>query len=294
MAEQRVKSETKRRAFVIGWPIDHSRSPLIHNYWLDQYGLEGVYEKIPIEPTSLGKFLATVSENGFVGGNITIPHKENAFALVAKSDDISNALGAINTVWISDGKLMGSNTDGYGFLANLDDRSPGWDHNIRKSRGALVLGAGGASRAIIYGLVQRGFDPVVIANRTHSKAEHLAEKFGSSCHAIPLHQITEFAGSASLIVNTTSLGMGGGDDRELPHNLDVVAADALVHDIVYTPLTTPFLAAAKERGLCTIDGLGMLLHQAVPGFEKWFGVKPEVTPQLRQILLADLGESDSE
>lgn len=294
MAEPPKREPAERRAFVIGCPIDHSRSPIIHGFWLKKYNLNGSYEKVHVDPESLGHFLATAIEAGFVGGNITIPHKENANHFVAERDDIATTLGAINTVWISENRLIGSNTDGYGFLANLDDQSPGWDHLSRKKRGALVVGAGGASRAIIFGLAQRGFDPIIIANRTFEKAEHLVKKFGRSCHAMRLDQLPEVSASVSMIVNTTSLGMEATTSDEFPIDFSQVAADAIVHDIVYTPLTTPFLAAAKERGLTTIDGLGMLLHQAVPGFEKWFGIRPDVTKELRQILLRDLGELENE
>jgi len=277
-----------KRAFVTGWPVDHSRSPLIHKHWLAIHGLQGDYVKHPCEPEGFADFIENLDQQGFVGGNVTIPHKESAFERVDLADETATRLGAINTVWRENGKTHGSNTDGYGFLANLDQQSPDWDSPERLKRPALVLGAGGASRAIIVGLLDRGFDRVVIANRTLSRAQNLQNQFGDKCLATELNADLLLKFDPSIVVNTTSLGMGG--EGDLPINLSDLSDDTLVSDIVYTPLITSFLKAARDAGLQTVDGLGMLLHQAVPGFEKWFGVRPEVTEELRNIILRDLGE----
>ena len=281
-----VRSNT---AFVTGWPVEHSRSPLIHNHWLALNGLEGSYVKRPCKPEEFDDFLTNLQGEDFVGGNVTIPHKENAFHLVDRRDQRAETLGAVNTVWLEGSTIHGSNTDGYGFLANLDERAPDWDSSARTKRPALVLGAGGASRAIIGALLERGFEKVIIANRTVSRAESLSETFGARCSGVGLDQIDLAVLNPSVLVNTTSLGMDG-ENQNLPVDVAQLSKDALVTDIVYTPLFTPLLQAAQKHDLKTVDGLGMLLHQAVPGFEKWFGVRPEVTPELRNILLRDLGE----
>jgi len=275
-------------AFVVGWPIDHSRSPLIHNYWIKQNGLRGTYQKHACEPENFALFLSQLGENGFVGGNITIPHKETAFDLVDECDSHARALGAVNTVWLHNGKLHGSNTDGYGFVANLDETAAGWSNAGRRQAGALVLGAGGAARAIVHALVERGFERIWIANRTPGRAGILARQFGSKCEPISLQEIADIAGQVRFVVNTTSVGMAGNNDR--PVDVSLFCEGTIVNDIVYTPLITPLLKDATERGLQTADGLGMLLHQAVPGFERWFGVRPSVTPELRRLVLDDLGE----
>ena len=277
-----------KRAFVTGWPIKHSRSPLIHRYWLKEHGLEGDYQKIACAPDDFADWLNALRDNGLVGGNVTIPHKEQAFELVSRRDETAEALGAVNTIWLEDEILWGGNTDGYGFLANLDDRAPGWDDEAA-GQTALVLGAGGASRAVILGLQKRGFSKIIIANRTLARAQELADRFGAPCEAMAMDEVTKHASSVQLVINTTALGMEG-SEAALPIDVTLLAPDTLVTDIVYTPLVTPFLAAARERGLRTVDGLGMLLHQAVPGFEKWFGVRPSVTAELRNLLLEDLGE----
>ncbi len=283
-----MAKSTSRKAFVTGWPVEHSRSPMIHGHWLSEHGIDGSYERVARAPEDFDAFIAELADAGFAGGNVTIPHKERAFGLVDHHDETAKALGAVNTIWRDGGTLWGGNTDGYGFLANLDDRAPRWDSEASGGT-ALVVGAGGASRAIILALQQRGFGEIVIANRTLSRAEDLAVYFGKPCRATGLDAIDDLAPDVRLVVNTTSLGMEGGE-AQLPINVDLLASDALVTDIVYTPLVTPLLAAARNRGLRTVDGLGMLLHQAVPGFEKWFGVRPEVTVGLRNLLLKDLGE----
>ncbi|EJM99895.1 shikimate dehydrogenase [Phyllobacterium sp. YR531] len=271
-----------RKAFVTGYPIKHSRSPLIHGHWLKKYGLEGSYGAVEVAPEDFNDFVSTLQQNGYVGGNVTIPHKEMAFALCQKRDPAAEEIGAVNTLWFENGQLRGGNTDAYGFLANLDASSPKWDTH----KTALVLGAGGASRAIIYALKQRGLTDIRIVNRTPARAKELADRFGSGISAHEWAALPELLDDASLIVNTTSLGMEG--KESLAIDLSNVKSDSLVTDIVYVPLETPLLKAAREAGLKTVDGLGMLLHQAVPGFEYWFGMRPEVTSELRDLILADM------
>jgi len=276
------------RAFVAGHPIGHSRSPLIHGHWLAELGIDGSYEALDIAPAEFPSFLAGLPASGWAGGNVTIPHKEAAFAAVSRHDAAAEAIGAVNTLWCEDGELAGGNTDAYGFAANLDEQTPGWRDGTR----ALVIGAGGASRAIIFALLEAGFTHVDLANRTVARAEALADRFGPAIHAVALGTLGDMAANANLIVNTTALGMAG----QPPLELDFAAArdDAIAADIVYAPLITPFLADARARGLRTADGLGMLLHQAVPGFERWFGARPTVTAALRRTIVEDLGEQDGE
>ncbi len=275
---------SESKVFVVGWPIDHSRSPIIHNYWIEQHGLKGSYERQACPPEDFERFLASMEGAGFIGGNVTIPHKEAAFRGVGWCDGTAQALGAVNTLWLDGGQICGSNTDGYGFLANLDDLAPGWSSVENLDRGALVIGAGGASRAVVHALVERGFKTVVIANRTLERAQQLAENFGPACLATGLADALDRLPAPAFVVNTTSLGMG--KNVELPIDVSGLPEDTLVHDIVYTPLVTPLLGAARKSGLRTVDGLGMLLHQAVPGFERWFGIRPEVTAELRALVLA--------
>jgi len=273
----------EKRAFVCGHPIAHSRSPKIHGFWLKQYGIDGSYDAIDVEPEVFGDFLARLAANGLIGGNVTIPHKEAAFRLVHRRDTAAEAVGAVNTLWFEDGQLWGGNTDAYGFAANLDEQAPDWD----AAETALVLGAGGAARAVIHALKERGFGKIRIVNRTAERAEALADAFGKGVSGHPLAASEEFLPDTGLLVNTTSLGMHG--NVELPVDPSALPDNAVVTDIVYVPLETPLLAAARARGLKTVDGLGMLLHQAVPGFERWFGVRPQVTRQLRDLIVADLG-----
>jgi shikimate dehydrogenase len=271
------------KAFVCGHPIAHSRSPMIHGHWLKSYGIDGSYGAIDVAPADFGAFLAGLAGAGLRGGNITIPHKEAAFAAVQRRDEAAEQIGAVNTVWLEDGILWGGNTDAYGFAANLDHLAPGWAAN---GDVAVVLGAGGASRAIIHALKQRGFTDIRIVNRTVARAEELAGQFGDGVSAHPRAATAELLGDASLLVNTTALGMHGNEG--LPADPATLPDHAIVTDIVYVPLETPLLAAARARGLKTVDGLGMLLHQAVPGFERWFGHRPEVTTELRERIVADL------
>ncbi|MGQ7790779.1 shikimate dehydrogenase [Faunimonas sp. B44] len=272
-----------RRAFVAGWPVGHSRSPLIHRHWLARYGIDGDYVAEPVHPDEAAGFLAHFSERGYVGGNVTIPHKETAFQVAVGRTETAARLGAVNTLWLEDGRIIGDNTDVHGFLANLDERAPGW----RTGGTALVLGAGGSARAVAYGLAQAGFDPVRVLNRTESRAAQLAEDLGGPIRAGSLDRVADLIGEADVIVNTTAAEMAGA----VPLAIDWARArsSAVAADIVYVPLETAFLRGAAERGLRTVDGLGMLLHQARPGFERWFGVRPEVDDALRALVLADLG-----
>jgi shikimate dehydrogenase len=272
------------RAFVVGYPITHSRSPLIHGYWLKTLGIAGSYERIEVAPEGFASFVTDLKSGaaGFCGGNVTIPHKEAAFRYADEADNLTVELGAANTLWLEDGRLKATNTDGIGFLANLDDRHPGWDGGKK----AVVLGAGGASRAIVQALRERAFGEIHVVNRTVDRAEELVHRFGSRIHAHPLAACNEVMRGANLFVNTTSLGMGGADAPLLA--FDGLAPSAVVTDIVYVPLMTPFLEQAQRLGLATVDGLGMLLHQAVPGFEKWFGIRPVVDRTLRDLIIADM------
>lgn len=274
------------RAFVVGWPIAQSRSPLIHGHWLAGHGLAGTYERIAVPPEEIETFLRALPGSGFVGGNVTVPHKEVAFRIASERDAVAEATGAVNTLWIEQGKICGANTDAPGFLANLDDRAAGWD---RDPTVATVLGAGGAASAVAWGLASRGFT-VRLVNRTLARAETLAARLGPRVTAHGWDEVPCLLADTRLLVNTTSLGMSGKGDMVI--DLAPLPADALVTDIVYVPLETPLLAAAKARGLATVDGLGMLLHQAVPGFAHWFGLRPAVTPELRRLILADLGVSE--
>lgn len=272
----------EKRAFVTGHPIAHSRSPKIHRHWLEEYGIDGSYQAIDVRPEDFAAFLKSLDENGYRGGNVTIPHKEAAYALVERRDEAAEAIGAVNTLWLEDGVLWGGNTDALGFAGNLDEHAPGWAANGP----AVVLGAGGASRAVIYALKDRGLNDIRIVNRTLARAEELADRFGAGVSAHGAGAVGELLSDAGLLINTTALGMHG--NETLAADPAGLPGHAIVTDIVYVPLETPLLAAARARGLKTVDGLGMLLHQAVPGFERWFGKRPQVTPQLRRMIVADI------
>ncbi|KRQ96210.1 shikimate dehydrogenase [Bradyrhizobium jicamae] len=268
-------------ACLIGWPAAHSRSPLIHHYWLRTLGIAGGYVIEAVPPDEFKDFIFRLSLRGFVGANVTLPHKEQALAL-SKPDARARAVGAANTLWFADGELCSTNTDVEGFINNLDASTPGWDI----AEDALVLGAGGASRAVVFGLRERGIKRIHLANRTLARAGALADQFGASVVPVAWDALGDILPRASLMVNTTSLGMKGLP----PLDIDVgrLPPHAVVADLVYVPLDTPLLAAARARGLKTADGLGMLLHQAVRGFELWFGQRPEVTAELRALVEADL------
>lgn len=272
-----------RRACITGQPVAYSRSPLLHGYWLARYGIDGAYEREEVAPEDAAGFYRSLAARGYIGCNVTAPHKEVAFSVLDEADASAVALGAANTLWLDGARLCGANTDGYGFLANLDTTAPGWD---AQRRIVVVLGAGGASRAVVHALVGRGFERVILANRTLSRAEAVAAPYGATVEPLELRRVGEVLGAADVLVNCTSLGMKGKAPLDL--DLSPLRDDAVVTDIVYVPLKTPFLKAAETRGLRIVDGLGMLLHQGVPGFERWFGVRPEVTDELRQLLVEDL------
>ena len=275
---------TEKRACVIGHPVAHARSPLIHRYWLTEHQIEGDYAREDVPPEKVDAFFASFPSSGYVGGNITLPHKEAAFRALARAEPVAAALKAVNAIWLEDGRLVGTNTDVHGFLANFDDASPGWQTHAEQ---AVVLGAGGGARAVVYGLLQRGVGRVVVVNRTVSRAAAIANELGNRVTAASFDELTGWLPDADILVNTTKLGMSGQPPLEV--DLTPIQDSAIVYDIVYVPLETPLLAAARARGLRGIDGLGMLLHQAVPAFERWFGVKPKVSQGLRDVLLADLG-----
>lgn len=268
-------------ATVIGWPIEHSRSPAIHRTWLARHGIDGDYVIVPVPPGEVPSHLARIRSGEFAGTNVTIPHKEAAFAAVDRRLPAAEATAAVNTVWLEGGRLVGNNTDPEGFLANLDAGAPGWSAGT-----AVVLGAGGAARGVAFALASRGLDRVILANRTGSRAEAVAAALGPPVMAIAWAELPRVLGEAGLLVNATSLGMVG----QPPLEIDVAALPegAVVNDIVYVPLETPLLAAARARGLVGVAGLGMLLHQAAPGFERWFGVRPEVDDELYRKIVATL------
>jgi shikimate dehydrogenase len=268
-------------ACLIGWPAAHSRSPLIHHYWLRTLGIEGGYVIEAVPPDDFRDFVLRLRLRGFVGANVTIPHKESVLAL-STPDARALAIGAANTLWFEGGELRSTNTDVEGLVNNLDACAAGWD----KVEEALVLGAGGSARAVVFGLVERGIKRVHLVNRTLARAQALAEKFGAAVLPAEWENIGGLLPRAGLLVNTTSLGMHG--QGALGIDVGGLSKDAVVADLVYVPLETPLLAAARARGLKTADGLGMLLHQAVRGFELWFGRRPEVTTELRAVVEADL------
>jgi len=270
-------------AAIFGHPVVQSRSPLVHGHWLKTLGIDGAYVRRDVAPEAFPAAIRRLAADGLVGGNVTIPHKEAAFVAADHVTEAARALGAVNTLWLDGGALYADNTDLHGFLANLDEGAPGWDADPTT---ALVLGAGGAARAIVHGLLSRGFGRVVVANRTLSRAETLATLFGVRVTPIGLGETGRFVAESSLIVNTTSLGMKG--EGALPADLARAPGHAVVTDAVYVPLVTPFLEAATARGLRTVGGLGMLLHQAVPGFARWFGTVPIVTAELRALIEADV------
>jgi shikimate dehydrogenase len=273
-----------RAACVVGWPIAHSRSPLIHNYWLKHYGIAGAYGREAVPPQQFAQFIRSLAVRGFVGANVTVPHKEAALAL-SEPDDRATAVGAANTLWLDGGLVRSTNTDVEGFLDNLDAAAPQWDRGLEN---AVVLGAGGAARGVVYALIGRGVGSVVVLNRTRDRAKALRERFGGRVDVADWGDAAVLA-EAGLLVNATTLGMTS--QPPLPIDVARLPPRAVVADLVYVPLVTPLLRAAGERDLRTADGLGMLLHQAVRGFALWFGKTPEVTPELRALVEADLGSS---
>ncbi|WP_445492723.1 shikimate dehydrogenase [Rhodopseudomonas sp. RCAM05734] len=270
-----------RAACLIGWPAAHSRSPLIHHHWLRTLDIPGGYSIESVPPEGFAEFVLNLSKHGYIGANITIPHKERVLTLTAP-DQRARAVGAANTLWYDHGTLRSTNTDIEGFIDNLDHAAPEWD----AADDALVLGAGGSARAVVFGLLERGVKRVYLANRTTDRAQALADQFGAGVVPVAWQQIEMVLPQAGLLVNTTSLGMNG--QPALQVDVGLLPDHAVVADLVYVPLVTPLLAAARARGLRTADGLGMLLYQAVRGFELWFGLRPEVTPELRALVEADL------
>ena len=267
------------KAFVTGWPVKHSLSPKLHSYWLDALNIEGYYKAIGLKPEQFKEGILNLAAQGYAGGNVTIPHKESALKIADEVSDVARAIGAANTLVFKDGSIFATNTDAYGFIANITATTP-----ITHKDTAIVLGAGGAARAIVYALQQEGFDHIIIANRTLSKAESLAQEFNAQ--ASEWDKIKGHLKHCDLLVNTTSLGMNGENDIKL--DLKTMPKHAIVNDIVYTPLQTGLLRAAHDSGLATVDGLGMLLHQAVEGFSLWFGKRPQVTEELRQYIITNL------
>ncbi|MEI7806427.1 MAG: shikimate dehydrogenase [Hyphomicrobiales bacterium] len=270
-----------RAACVIGWPAGHSRSPLIHNYWIKKYGLDAEYRREEVTAEKFASFIAKLRDKGYAGANVTLPHKEAALAL-SKPDDRAEAVGASNTLWFEGDTLRSTNTDVEGFLANLDSSVPNWDRGLET---AVVLGAGGAARAVVYALIERGVERIHLVNRSFERAQTFRKRFGPKVHPARWTEMTGLLGAARLVVNATTLGMSG--QRDLDINLRCNDA-AVVADLVYDPLETSLIKAARARGLRAADGLGMLLHQAVRGFFLWFGVMPEVTAELRALVEADL------
>jgi shikimate dehydrogenase len=278
-------SEATRVACVMGWPAKQSRSPKLHGYWIKRYNIDGDYRVAEIPPEEFPAFVQSLAKNGYVGGNVTMPHKDVAFAL-SEPDERARAVGAANTLWLDNGKLRATNTDVEGFIGALDVNAPGWD---RSTDTAVVLGAGGASRAVICGLTERGLKTIHVVNRTAAKAAAARDRFGSAVHPATWEDVPRLLNGTKLLINACSLGMKG--QPELKIDLSPMAKDAVVADIVYVPLRTKLLEAAQQRGFKTSDGLDMLLHQAVRGFTLWFGKKPEVTKELREMLAADVMKS---
>jgi shikimate dehydrogenase len=278
-------TDKTRVACVMGWPAKQSRSPKLHGYWIKRYNIDGDYRVAEIPPEEFPAFVQSLAKNGYVGGNVTMPHKDVAFAL-SEPDERAHAVGAANTLWLDNGKLRATNTDVEGFIGALDVNAPGWDRNTDT---AIVLGAGGASRAVICGLIERGIKTIHVVNRTAAKAAAAKERFGSAVHPATWDDVPRLLKGAKLLINASSLGMKG--QPELKIDLSPMAKDAVVADIVYVPLKTKLLEAAQQRGFKTSDGLDMLLYQAVRGFTLWFGRKPEVTKELRDMLAADVMKS---
>jgi shikimate dehydrogenase len=271
------------RCFVIGHPIAHSRSPLIHGEWLREHRLPGSYERIDVAPADLPAFIARLREGEFAGGNVTVPHKETVMTLVDSVSEAGRAIGAVNTLWREDGRVIADNSDVSGFLAHLDATVPGWRDRVAT---ALVLGAGGAARGICFGLKMRGIPRILVVNRSRKRADELVAALGHPLEAADWAERDGLVGKADLIVNTTALGMQGKPPLEI--DLAGLRPGTIVDDIVYVPLKTALLTEAERRGGVPVDGLGMLLNQAAPGFARWFGVMPEVTPALRALIEADI------
>ena len=269
-------------AGVLGWPVRHSLSPPLHRHWLQRYGLAGSYEKLPVPPELFEDYVRALVVHGYVGANVTLPHKEAALSLCDDLDAAARAIGAVNTLVFRDGRIAGSNSDGFGFLENLRQALPHWDFTKGP---AVVLGAGGAARAVVYALRSAGAPEIRVLNRTLSRAERLVADLGGS--AVAMSWSPSALRDAALLVNTTSLGMAGQPVLDL--DLAPLSVAAAVTDIVYRPLETDLLRRASAAGHPTVDGLGMLLHQARPGFKAWFGCRPTVDAELRTTIVSNLG-----
>ena len=271
-----------KAACVVGWPVEHSRSPLIHNHWIGQLGLRAEYRREAVPPDRFADFAAHLADRGYVGANVTVPHKEAALEL-SEPDALAAAVGAANTLWRDGGVLRSTNTDVEGFVASLDAGVPDWASHMER---AVVLGAGGGARAIVFGLIERGVRRIHVVNRSLDRATAMQRRFGDRVLPCGWDQRHDVLAGAGLLVNTTTLGMAGQPPLEI--ELAPLPAAAVVADIVYAPLVTPLLEAAGARGLRTVDGLGMLLHQAVGAFARFFGARPQVTRGLRTLVEADL------
>ena len=281
MIIKNIRNSESIKAGVIGWPIGHTLSPRLHSYWLNKYGINGQYQALGVKPDNFENFLGDLAANGYIGVNITLPYKEIAADVVNKLDHNARRLGAVNTITIdNNGVLYGSNTDGFGFMENLISNSPSWSPNFGP---AVVLGAGGAAKAIVAALLDSGVSEVRLTNRTLKKAEDLVEKLDSAINIFKWSQRSEALRGAALLINTTTLGMTG--KPQLDINLKTLPIGAIVNDIVYSPLITPLLKQARSRENPIVSGIGMLLHQARPGFQKWFGQAPEVTDDLKKHVL---------
>jgi shikimate dehydrogenase len=272
-----------KRACVIGWPIEHSRSPAIHGYWLKHYRIDGAYTKEAVPPEALDVFLRSLADKGFAGCNVTVPHKEAAFAIADEKDASARAVGAANTLWLEDGRLHAANTDTYGYMTYLSLRAPGWQ---QRDAPVSILGAGGAARAIAFGFLEAGVGEIRLFNRTPERSEALARLFGARINVCNWSERSALSRDSAVFVNTTSLGLKG--EGTLGIDFAGFHPGCVVSDIVYVPLVTGLIKDAQAQGLRTVDGLGMLLHQAVPGFEKWFGKRPEVTDELYALIAADI------
>jgi shikimate dehydrogenase len=270
-------------ACVIGWPIEHSRSPTIHRFWLDRYKIEGSYTKRAVPPDRIEQFLRSLAAEGLAGCNVTIPHKEAAFRLADERDTSAAAIGAANTLWLDGDRLCAANTDTYGYMTYLAKEAEDWN---RRDAPVSILGAGGAARAIVHGFLEAGVAEIRVFNRSIERAEALARDFGPRLKVLPWEQRSRASTEAAVLVNTTSVGLKGSGG--LGMDFTDFHPDCIVSDIVYVPIDTGLIREARRHGLRTVDGLGMLLHQAVPGFEKWFGVRPEVTRELYDRVAADI------
>ncbi len=272
------------KAAVIGHPIKHSKSPLIHNYWIKKYGLSGTYEAIDLSPENLESGLKNLIDDGYTGFNFTVPHKESMLKLCDDLDNTAEIIGAVNTVAVRGGKIFGMNTDSFGFLANIRQNHPDFEFDLGP---ALVLGAGGAARAVISGLIGMRVPQIILTNRTRDKAEALAQDMGfgteDMIRVVDWEGLAEALDHTNLLINTTSLGMDGQPSLEM--DLIALPSSALVNDIVYAPLYTDLLTAAKERGNPVVTGIGMLLHQARPAFKEWFGLMPDIDEELQELIL---------